>query len=289
MYNELRATVQEKVSDGVLFAATTDLWTSSCGGSEPYISFTIHYLSLERKLMAHCLETMYFPKDHTHANIIEMVKNLLNAWTIKMENIVCFTTDSGSNMKKAFEESPVEWLSCFGYNLNLAINKTMKIQRVDAARSCRKVVEAFSRSWKKKWEFQQKQKDLGDTTSQCSHSLMHDVVTRWGSTFEMLSRFLEQKEAVSSVLTADRNSRHLMPSSANINAMEDICQVFSTLHDFTDAIASEKRVTISALKPVMDHINTEILLDCDEDSALTKQMKLAVKDDLEAWYSENHL
>lgn len=193
-------------------------------------------------------------------------------------------------MKKAFEESPVEWLSCFGHNLNLAINKTMKIQRVeDAVRSCRKVVEAFSRCWKKKWEFQQKQKDLGDTTSQCSHSLMHDVVTRWGSTFEMLSRFLEQKEAVSSVLTADRNSRHLMPSSANINAMEDICQVFSTLHDFTDAIASEKRVTISALKPVMDHINTEILLDCDEDSALTKQMNLAVKDDLEAWYSENHL
>lgn len=86
-----------------------------------------------------------------------MVENLLNAWNIKMENTVCFTTDSGSNMKKAFEESPVEWLSCFGHNLKLAINKTMKIQRVeDAVRSCRKVVEAFSRSWKKKPEFQQK-------------------------------------------------------------------------------------------------------------------------------------
>jgi len=139
MYTELRATVQEKVSDGVWFAATTDLWTSSCGGGEPYISFTIHYLSSEWKLMAHCLETMYFPEDHTHANIIEMVENLLNAW-----NIVCFTTDSGSNMKKAFQESPVEWLSCFGHNLNFAINKTMKIRRVeDAVRSCRKVVEAF--------------------------------------------------------------------------------------------------------------------------------------------------
>lgn len=162
MYNELRATVQEKVSDGVWFAATTDLWTSSCGGGEPYISFTIHYLSQEWKLMAHCLETMYFPEDHTHANIIEMVDNLLNAWNIKMENTVCFTTDSGSNMKKAFEESPVEWLSCFGHNLKLAINKTMKIQRVeDAVRSCRDVVEAFSRSWKKKRKFQQKQKDRG--------------------------------------------------------------------------------------------------------------------------------
>lgn len=64
---------------------------------------------------------------------------------------------------------------------------------------------------------------------------------------------------------------------------------FPPLHDFTDALASEKRVTISALKPVMDHITTEILLDCDEDSALTKQMKLAIKDDLEARYSENHL
>lgn len=45
---------------------------------------------------------------------------------------------------------------------------------------------------------------------------------------------------------------------------------FPPLHDFTDALASEKRVTISALKPVMDHITTEILLDCDEDSAPNK-------------------
>ncbi|KAJ8381502.1 hypothetical protein SKAU_G00022800 [Synaphobranchus kaupii] len=72
-------------------------------------------------------------------------------------------------------------------------------------------------------------------------------------TFSMVSRFLEQQQAVCAVLAED---------------------------SFTDALTSEKRVTMSALKPIMEHITTEILLDGDEDSDLTKQMKLAMRDDL---------
>lgn len=285
MYSEVRATVEKKVSDGVWFSATTDLWTSSSGGGEPYISFTVHYLSSDWQLMSHCLETMYFPEDHTHAHISEMIENMLQAWNIQKENVVCFTTDNASNMRKAFEEGPHPWvwLSCFGHNLNLAISKALGIQRVQTAvRACRHLVEGFSRSWKKKRELKKKQEDL----ELPDHALIHDVVTRWGSTFSMVSRFLEQQQAVCAVLAEDRSSWHLMPKDTTITILEDLSQLLSPLHDFTDALASEKRVTMSALKPIMEHITTEILLDGDEDSDLTKQMKLAMRDDLKTRYSE---
>ena len=97
----------------------------TCGRAEPYISLTIHYISPDWKLMSHCLETMYFPEDHTHAHILEMIDSILQAWKIPKEKIVCFTTDNASNMRKAFEDDqhPWVWFGRFGNNLNVAISK----------------------------------------------------------------------------------------------------------------------------------------------------------------------
>ena len=97
----------------------------TCGRAESYISLTIHYISPDWKLMSHCLKTMYFLEDHTHAHILEMIDSILQAWKIPKENIVCFTTDNASNMRKASEDDqhPWVWLGCFGNNLDLAISK----------------------------------------------------------------------------------------------------------------------------------------------------------------------
>lgn len=277
MYNEVRASVQSKIAEGKWFSATTDLWTGSSGGGEPYISLTVHYLSPQWELHSHCLETMYFPEDHTADNIAEVFTNMLQEWNISVESLSGITTDNASNMKKAFAEFPCVWFSCFGHNLNLAISKVLKLERVDSAlRACRHLVEAFSRSWKKKRMMKKKQAELDLP----QHHLIHDVPTRWGSTFEMVSRFLEQQQAVCAVLAEDRGQWHLMPKDAIITTLEDVNQILTPLSNFTDALASETRVTLSSLKPVLGHITKEILGDKEEDSPLTKQMKAVMRDDL---------
>lgn len=101
------------------------------------------------------------------------------------------------------------------------------------------------------------------------HSLINDVVTRWGSTFEMILRFLEQQQAICGVLAGDRSAWHLMPKDNDISVLEEVSQLLRPLHDFTDILASEKQVTLSSLKPVLEHINTEILEEQVEDSNLT--------------------
>ncbi|XP_068127289.1 E3 SUMO-protein ligase ZBED1-like [Hyperolius riggenbachi] len=62
MYKEVRSSVEQQLKEAMWYAVTTDLWTGSSGGGEPFISFTVHYLSSNWELKCHCLETLFFQK-----------------------------------------------------------------------------------------------------------------------------------------------------------------------------------------------------------------------------------
>lgn len=72
----------------------------------------------------------------------------------------------------------------------------------------------------------------------------------------MLQRFIEQQQAVCAVLATERGAWHLMPKDADI---EQVLQILQPLSAFTDALASESRVSLSALRPVLSHIISDIL------------------------------
>jgi len=61
MYKKVRASV-EQLKEAVWISVTTSLWTSSSGGGEPFIGFTVHYLSSDWQLKWHCLESNFFLK-----------------------------------------------------------------------------------------------------------------------------------------------------------------------------------------------------------------------------------
>ncbi|KAI7811508.1 putative zinc finger BED domain-containing protein 1-like [Triplophysa rosa] len=221
MYNSLKEEVGKRIARGKWYAATTDLWTSSGGSGHPYISFTIHYL-LDWKLQSNCLETQFFPEDHTADNIREFLDNMLQEWGINKEHL-------------------------------------------------------------RRRELRSKQEALNVP----QRSLIHDVVTRWGSTQKMLQRFIEQQQAVCAVLATDRGAWHLMPKDADIAVIEQVLKILEPLSAFTDALASESRVSLSALKPVLSHIISDILDVKNEDSALTKDLKRLMKSDLESRYTDD--
>lgn len=250
MYSNIKAEVREQLGQANWFAATTDIWTSNGGGGEPYLSFSIHFVTPDWKLQPYCLETLLFPQDHTADNIREMIENIIDEWGISKDNFVCITTDNAANMLKAFEDFPDLWLGCFGHNLNLAISKVLKLSRVESAvRACRHLVQGFSRSWKRRRELRAKQIALQIPIK----SLIHDVVTRLGSTYQMLERFLSQQQAISATLAGERGAWHLMPKEADITVMEQVCDVLRPLSQFTDALAAETRVTLSTLQCCIEY------------------------------------
>ena len=159
LYESTRQVVLKEVEAVEYYSATTDLWSSV--GLKPYISFTIHFIDKDWKLRSRCLQTEFLPDDHTADNIAEALEDIVHAWKLSANNLVCLTTDNGANIVCAARKLGWLRLSCFGHNLHLAIGKSMEDHRCSRALAlCKKVVSTFSMSWKKRKHLLQAQLDL---------------------------------------------------------------------------------------------------------------------------------
>jgi len=257
------------------YAGTTDLWTS--GACDPYMTFTIHFIDSNWDLRSFCLEATPLYADHTGQNIADAIVDILDNWELSTNGLIATTTDNGSNIVAAFRSLRFLHISCFGHNLDLAIKKGLNIHQIQRALGrCHSLVELFHRSWKKSRDLRMKQEQCGLP----QHKLMGDVATRWGSTYEMISRILEQQQAISSVLAEDRKNWYRMPTDAEFSVLEAVVGVLKPLSYLTDALAGEKQVTASAVLPVMKHVKSKLAPD-ELGSRLVEEMKSTIWADLE--------
>ena len=72
--------------------------------------------------------------------------------------------------------------------------------------------------------------------------------------FDMINRLMEQQEPIRVILANDRRTAHLVPSWQDVDVLESVVAVLSPLRDFTDLLAGEKKVTVSAILPLLRHI-----------------------------------
>lgn len=207
LYNEVKATVQEKILHVDYYSATTDLWSSIT--LAPYISLTIHFIDSNWDLQSMVLQTQYMPQDHTGKNIADALRESLENWNLSEDKLVSLTTDSGSNVKLAATTLGVSRVPCFGHVLHNGINYALVDDEIDLAlAACRKVANVFGRSWKKRRDLRKVQQEL----KLPEHTIQSDVRTRWASKHKMISIVIEQEQAIRSVL-GDRQHSTLIPSA----------------------------------------------------------------------------
>lgn len=274
LYNEVREEVEREIEREAVvnFSGTTDLWTS--GSSDPYITFTMHYIDTTWQLRSYCLGATYLAEDHTGENIKESLLETLSEWNLDATKLVAITTDSGSNVKLACALLHWRWLSCFGHNLDLAVRKALDDRRVTRLlKVCRQVIATFSRSWKKKRDLAKAQHEKQLPL----HNLKADCVTRWGSSLAMLERITEQQEAIRIVLASDRKVSHLIPTWQDFDVIDSAIAALGPLGELTDALSAEKNITISAVRPLLTRLSHKILMEKDTDSSLTAEMKRGCK------------
>ncbi|XP_034076583.1 zinc finger BED domain-containing protein 4-like isoform X3 [Gymnodraco acuticeps] len=187
--------------------------------------------------------------------------------------MICMTTDSGANMVKALDLNAWTRLQCFGHRLHLAIEKSAKDPRVDRTVSIlKKMVSAFSFSWKKKRELARLQTEM----KLPPHKLITDSPTRWGSKLAMIERVLEQEKAISEILKADKKTRCLVPGYNEKDVMESVVKALGPLRDFTDALSGEDYVSVSYVKPVLHLFKEHLLKADDDDTDLSGEMKMTI-------------
>ncbi|KAM8723706.1 E3 SUMO-protein ligase ZBED1-like isoform 2-T2 [Acanthopagrus schlegelii] len=218
-----------------------------------------------------------------HKQKYDELREALASWSLREEKQVCITTDNGSNVIKAASLNKWMRLQCFGHRLHLAIENAMKDPRIDRAVGiCKKLVSSFSYSWRRKKELARAQKEL----KLPEHGLKTECPTRWGSRQAMIERVLEQHKAISQVLSSDRKSRHLLPSWQDTEILEAIYKSLHPLTEFTDALSSEKYVSVSFVKPVLHLFTSSILKVNDDDPELTNTIKTKILTYLEEKYKD---
>ena len=81
----------------------------------------------------------------------------------------------------------------------------------------------------------------------------------------MVERMLEQVDAVRSVLSEDRTCAHLVPTWQDHDILHSIAAALKPLKCMTDALSGESCVTISAVKPILNHLPEKVLVADDDD------------------------
>ena len=159
----------------------------------------------------------------------------------------------------------------------------MEDQRVQREmRVCKKIVSAFSYSWKKKKALVKAQQELNLP----QHKLKTACATRWGSMQMMTARILEQKKAITQILADDEKSRQLVPSWADLDVLEAVNKALSPLMEFTDALSGEEYVTISFVNSVLHILHSWVLAEEEDDMELTKTIKTCILEYLKEKFSE---
>ena len=96
----------------------------------------------------------------------------------------------------------------------------------------------------------------------------------------MVSRILEQEEAIRVVLSSDHKACHLIPSWQDIDVLQSIDRALAPISSLTDILSADSYVTISAILPILHLVNIKFLKEAEDDTTLTTEIKRSIKDDL---------
>ena len=96
----------------------------------------------------------------------------------------------------------------------------------------------------------------------------------------MIARLLEQEKVIRIVLRSDQIPSHLLSTWQHLDVWSAITNGLSPLEDFIDVISGERYTTGSAVLPITNLLDNEILKEKEQDKTLTNDICLAIKSDL---------
>jgi len=285
MYFELRSTVEAELCVVKNFSATTDLWSSF--GLTPYISLTIHFINSEWVLCSRNLNTTYIPEDHTSSNIAQMLLDMLLSWNLNLNQLACFTTDNGSNIRCAISNQlGKQRVACFGHILHNAVTNSLDEDSVILAiKDCKRLVAAFNTSFKKRRDLEEVQRNLKLPLK----VLVNECPTRWNSKYLMIKRLLENEQALKVLLSSKEYQRSdLLPPPGQWIILEAVHKALEPFSIMTDLLSGDKDVTISSVIPVIERIKT-ICKPNEEDHILSNLIREKIKNYIlpHVGYSDN--
>ncbi|CAB1311835.1 unnamed protein product [Coregonus sp. 'balchen'] len=145
--------------------------------------------------MTSCLlDCFEFTDRHTAENLAVELLRVAKEWQVE-DKVVCCVSDNAANITKAIKVLKWTHHPCLAHTLNLVVRDALKVIKttVDKVKA---VVEFFHKSTVAAQKLKSTQRQMGIPELRPKQ----ECATRWNSTFDMLKRMLEIKDAIISTL-----------------------------------------------------------------------------------------
>ncbi|EFN90112.1 Putative AC transposase, partial [Harpegnathos saltator] len=236
MHKEILNKITNQLANSQAICLTCDGWTNINNTS--FYALTAHYIDSNTQLKSHLLECSKFNYKHTGLNISQWIDKIFKKFHIE-NKISAVVTDNAANIKFAINNLKLRHISCFAHSLNLVVQNAINKNIKDLVEKTKIVVQYFKQSSFTLTKLHEMQNNM----SKENLKLKQDVPTRWNSTFEMLHRFLINKEPIISALALLGYKNTLQPEEWDL--MEHCVNLLRIFNEITSEISSEKNVSLS--------------------------------------------
>ncbi|XP_041722424.2 zinc finger BED domain-containing protein 4-like [Coregonus clupeaformis] len=237
LYDTERALWQERVTKAPSVCLTTDCWTSRTTCS--FMSVTCHFIE-DYKMTSCLLDCFEFTDRHTAENLAVELLRVAKEWQVE-DKVVCCVSDNAANITKAIKVLKWTHHPCLAHTLNLVVRDALKVIKttVDKVKA---VVEFFHKSTVAAQKLKSTQRQMGIPELRPKQ----ECATRWNSTFDMLKRMLEIKDAIISTLALINASIEPL-SQEEWELVKEVCAVLQPFQEVTVEISADSYVTASKM------------------------------------------
>lgn len=275
-YEKIKSKVQDLLAQSKWASATTDIWTNASKTCS-LLSFTAHFIVNDKRLKV-ILGACVLEQDHTSQYIEQKFTEMVIEWGLQGK-IFLVLRDNAANMVRAMREQ-YESVGCVSHTLQLVIKQALlsEDEIKDVLKKCRKIVGHFHHS-------EPATRKLTDCQKQCGlpqHTLVQDIDVRWNSTFLMLQRLLEQKNAVN--LYCVEHGKIDPVQSKDWVIVKNLTSVLTFFYEATLDLSFDN-ACISIVIPLISLLNRKLQVRCETDNGMMTNMKNALYESMNTRFS----
>uniref|UniRef100_A0A3P9JTG8 Zinc finger, BED-type containing 4 n=1 Tax=Oryzias latipes TaxID=8090 RepID=A0A3P9JTG8_ORYLA len=276
MYEKVKDVVLThlKEAEGGVVHFTTSIWVSS--QTREYLTLTAHWATYESSVRPqgqdfHCsalLSVSQIDCDQDMHDIPKQLEYLWDSWITSSGLKRGFTLTDNITIQHTLEEHGHPIMECFGHTIDLIVSEAIKSQRMvqNLLSIARKICERVHRSAKAK----EKLVELQRAHQLPENQLVQDVPSKWRTSFFMLERLVEQKNAIDE-MSIECNFREII----SCDQWEVMLSVCNALKPFEVACRemSNHTATLGQVIPLIHILSRKIDLLFDETVGIDNMLR----------------
>ncbi|CAH2103208.1 unnamed protein product [Euphydryas editha] len=275
-YEIMKTKVMTLIAKSEWVSITTDIWTNAYKTCS-LLSFTAHFIVKHQRLKV-ILGACVLEQDHTSQYIEQKITEMVNNWSLNGK-IFLVLRDNAANMVCAMR-GKYESIGCIAHTLQLVIKQALfsDEETKKIFKKCRKIVGHFRHS-------EQATRKLRECQKQCGlpeHTLVQDVDVRWNSTYLMLQKLLEQKNAVNLYIVEHGKIDTLLSNEWNV--IKNVTAILKFFHEATLDL-SFSDACISIVIPLISLLSRKVQVRCSSDDEMMTNMKNSLYETLNIKFS----